>query len=303
MKFAVNYCRLALELFIEDQIQFDCFKCHSPSREPIAAVQKRHPVYVHFRFVAGRGINDAFDPSTDQAADWGVVEALLAQTGTPHVSMHLGPNTQAFPDIPPETMDPLHVDMVSEQVIRDVNPVVERFGPDRVVVENVWGLRGRSFLRPAFLPELVRRVVEETGCGLLLDLAHARLAAHGLNMNVREYIEALPTEAVREMHVSGVQRFEGRWIGLARQFGIDADVIRHFKGTLIDHMPMTGEDWKLLIWSMEEIRSGAWGRPRFVSFEYGIDEGLRASFSKADVLVEQVPRLNALVQKIKLPIG
>ena len=273
----------------------DYFKCPA-SPGLIATVQKMHPAYVHFGLVVGRGINDAFDAETNQPADWEKVEALLFQTGTPLVSLHLGPTAQDCPDIPADTADPVHIQRLTERMIQDVCAVVERLGPERVVVENVWPKRGRHFLRPAFSPEVICRVVKETGCGFLFDVAHARLASHGLNMNLRAYIEALPTEHTREMHISGVQRFEGRWVSLAHQFGVDADVIRRFTGCLLDHFPMTEEDWELFVWSMEQARGGAWGQPWMVTFEYGKDGGLYGAITEANVLTEQVPSLYALVK-------
>ena len=100
MNFAVNYSHLAAELVREEKIRIDYFKCSS-SPDMIATAQEMHPVYVHFSFKVGRGINDAIDASTNQPVDWKNAEALLARTGTPFVSLHLGPTTQDCPDIPP----------------------------------------------------------------------------------------------------------------------------------------------------------------------------------------------------------
>ena len=173
----------------------------------------------------------------------------------------------------------------------------ERHGRRIPGSRRLWPKRGRKFLRPAFLPEVICRVVEETGCGFLFDTAHASLAAHGLNVNIREYIDALPTEYTREIHITGIQRFEGRWVRLARQFGIDADVIQRFTGSLQDHFPMTDEDWEFCVWAMEQARGGVWGHPWMMTFEYGGDGGLSGAVTEANVLVEQVPRLYALVKE------
>ena len=89
-------------------------------------------------------------------------------------------------------------------------------------------------MRPACLPEVVRRVIEETGCGLLLDLSHTRLAAQELGMDARDYISALPVERIHEIHVTGIQRFEGRWMDMVRRAGIKEEEVV-FAGQPIDH--------------------------------------------------------------------
>ncbi|MEL6235515.1 MAG: DUF692 domain-containing protein [Pseudomonadota bacterium] len=50
-----------------------------------------------------------------------------------------------------------------------------------------------------FLAELVRR----TGCGLLLDVNNVFVSATNLNYAPREYIDAVPIEAVGEIHLGG----------------------------------------------------------------------------------------------------
>lgn len=114
---------------------------------------------------------------------------------------------------------------------------------------------------PPSCPRVIRRVVEETGCGLLLNLGHARLAAHYLGTEVREHVAALPIAHIREFHLSGVQRFEGNWLKRASDAGIDADTIRRFAGRQVEHLPMTERDWALAAWAMGQIHSRAWGGP------------------------------------------
>jgi hypothetical protein len=71
-----------------------------------------------------------------------------------------------------------------------------------LLVENV-----SSYLRYAhstipeweFLAELVRR----TGCRLLLDVNNVYVSARNLGFDAREYLRAVPAEAVREVHLAG----------------------------------------------------------------------------------------------------
>jgi uncharacterized protein (UPF0276 family) len=295
MKLAANYSRAAADLLRQGKIQLDYFKCPAWP-DLVTTVRKIHPTFVHFPLKVGSGIGDAVDMETGQPADWGQVKALLSRTDTVLVNLHLAPDPQDYPDIPIDTVEPDHVEMLAEALIRDVRAVVERFGPERTVVENDHHSQGRN-LRPAFLPEVIGHVTAETGCGLLLDVAHARLAARHLGVDARQYLSALPTERTREIHVTGTQLFEGRWVEAARRADVDPDLIQRFVGHLVDHLPMTEEDWEFFAWVMGRIQSGGWGRPWVTTFEYGGVSRVYEAVTDADVLSEQVSRLRVLVRE------
>jgi len=55
---------------------------------------------------------------------------------------------------------------------------------------------------PEFLVELARR----TGCGLLCDVNNIYVSAHNLGFDAVAYVDALPPEFVREIHVAGHAR-------------------------------------------------------------------------------------------------
>lgn len=88
---------------------------------------------------------------------------------------------------------------IAEAVVRDVEAIAARFGPERVIVENDYGGKG-AHPRAALLPEVIAQVVEETGVGFLFDLSHARLAAPQVGLGPCEYIARLPLHRLREMH-------------------------------------------------------------------------------------------------------
>jgi uncharacterized protein (UPF0276 family) len=294
MEFALNYSHAAAQLLGEGRIQIDCFKCPAwPNL--IAKAQGISKIYVHFPLKVGTGIGGAVDTETKQPADYAKIEAMLAQTGTPLVNAHLEPTVEDYPDIPADTVQAAHVEMLTEHAIRDVRGLVERFGPGRVVVENDHHGRGRV-LRPAYMPEVIRRVVEETDCGLLLDVSHARLAAHHLGMDAQAYIAGLPTERTHEIHVSGIQRFEGRWVEMARQAGIEADLIQQYRRCLVDHLPIIEEGWTFYVWALEQVHRGTWGKPWVITFEYGGVGKIWEMVTDKAVLAEQVPRLHTLVK-------
>jgi uncharacterized protein (UPF0276 family) len=299
MNLAVNYSEAAADLLEKGQIAIDRFKCPAWP-DLIATVRHIHPTYVHFPLTAGQGIGNAFDMETHEVADWSTIEGLLTHTNTPFVNIHLAPTVRDHVDIPADTQEPEHVERLITCLIRDVRAVVEQFGPERVIVENDHD-NGGKYLRPALLPDVIHRVVDETGCGLLLDISHARLAARHLGMDAWEYIHALPVERLREIHVTGIQHFDARWVGLLCRAGVDAGVIQGLAGRQVDHLPLITDDWAFAAQSLDHIRRGVWGQPWIVALEYGGVGPVWEAVAEMEVLREQVPRLYELVKACRVP--
>lgn len=256
IQLAVNYSLESSALKQSGAIQFDLYKLPDWP-DLVAQVQPQAASYIHFTLSAGK--------SAPFAPDWGLIEQLLRATGTVQINLHLSA---------PEETGPAGAQSAAAiltKAIADVNQVIKRYGAERVILENVpVSHTSDRYLLPVVTPGAICRVVESTGCGLLLDLAHARLAARALGMDERAYLQALPVQRLRELHITGIGLKDGDWV---------------------DHMEMGVEDWDLLDWALGQIHSGAWAQPRIASFEYG---GLGAPFSwrsSAKVLAEQVPAL------------
>jgi uncharacterized protein (UPF0276 family) len=296
MQFALNYSLPAADFVQQGRIQIDLFKCPAWP-DLITAAREIGPVYVHFPLRVGPGIKDAIDTETKRPADWARIEMLLAQTETPFVNLHLSPTGDDYPDIPISTTDPGHVELLTGCLIQDVQAVVDRFGPERVIIENICDI-GDRFLQLALLPEVVAAIVRETGCGLLFDFSHARLAAHQLGRDVYEYIQALPVDRTAEIHITGIQYFGESWISRMRQAGVEDQVIQRFAGHLLDHLPLTDEDWDFMVWLMAQIRTGMIKQPRLITLEYGGVGRLFESITEAEVIAAQAPRLYALIKGI-----
>jgi uncharacterized protein (UPF0276 family) len=299
VKFAVNYSSAAADLLREGLIEIDRFKCPAWP-DVIATAQELCPVYVHLPLRVGAGIGDAIDTETEQPADWQQLEPLLAQTNTPQINVHLAPFNRDFPGMPPDTTEPAHVERLYAHALRDVEALVSRFGPARVVVENADDGKG-VIPYPALQPDLIRGVIEAAGCGFLLDIAHARMAAHILGMDAREYIMGLPTGCTCEVHLAGIQTFAGRWMALMRQEGVTDEDLGWFAGLepgqWVDHLPLVDGDWVFYEWALEQVHRGHWGEPWIATLEYGGVRGVWELLTDRAVLAEQVPRLHSMIKQ------
>jgi uncharacterized protein (UPF0276 family) len=269
MKLAINYSPASAELYRQDAIAVDAFKVPDWPKL-VAEAGRMSPPAVHFSLQAGSGMLEQ--------TDWKLIDRLLAETATPYVNLHLDPHKNDFPGIPLDTTDPAHAEMVFERLHVDTMAVVSRYGAEKVIAENVpYHAQRGEYLRPGVEPELITRLLNETGCGLLLDISHARISAHSLGLDDKEYLNQLPTNRIREMHIAGVHSLPDG---------------------LQDHLSMLADDWGLLEWVLERIQRNEWSQPWMLAFEYGGVGSIFAWRSDPIVIREQVPRLYEMIHGV-----
>lgn len=269
MKLAVNYSPQAAELFDAGKITFDLYKCPDWP-DMIETARAQRPVYVHFPLMAGR--------ADIEKVGWHKITTLVASTQTPFVNTHLAPRASDF-GVPLETTDPTRTRELVSAMMADIERLVSRFGRERIILENANWDPNYEIPRPVIESEVLNGVVYESGCGFLLDLAHARMSAVYLGLEPRDYVASLPVDRLRELHVAGT-RYDKQ------------------EARLVDHFPMTPPDWELAEWALGRIHRGDWPQPEIVALEYG---GMGPGFawrSEAAVIAADVPRLYDLVNAV-----
>jgi uncharacterized protein (UPF0276 family) len=268
MKFAINYSKPAAELFNAGKIQFDLFKCPEWP-ELLETVGTHFPMYFHFCLLAGKG--------NVKKTDMNFVTDMMNKTNTKNINIHLGPDVKDFDGMVDHTQDPQQIAVIGEAMLEDIAFVAQRFGKDRVVLENCpWSTRPEYRIPAAVLrADVIAETVRRSGCSLLLDIAHALLASKWLGQDVHDYLKSLPWETLKEIHVSGTRQLtNGLWT---------------------DHFSMRDEDWQVTQWVFDRIHQGDWPRPEMVSFEYGgVGERFEARTDPA-MIAEQTPRLYEIV--------
>lgn len=263
MLFSLNYSPEMAELIRAGLIEVDRIKCPEWP-DMIADARQVGPVYVHFRLMAGQGL------LPESLLD--TVAAFRDDTQTPFVNTHIAPRFQDY-------TDPSDRQVVIDGIKASLTQLADRFGPQNVIAENIPYPEHRNPDKP-FLSvdtEVISRAITETGVGLLLDLGHARRTAEHLAIDPRLYISALPVDRLREVHITGL--------------GYNQN------GDRVDHLPMREDDWELLQWALDNIRTGRWSEPWSVSCEYGgIGEQFRWRSSK-DVIAVEAPRMMQMIRE------
>lgn len=294
MEFAVNYSPTLAELVKSGQVQLERFKCPAWPDLLKEAVQTR-PVYIHFPLAVGRGEGYPMDEETKSPADLERIADLLEMTGTPYVNTHFIAPGKHYPGIPVNSRDPRHIDQVVSNTLRDLEPLIRRFGAERVLVENI--INEYGWLDICALPEVLTRVIREAGCGFLFDLSHARLAACNLGVDPRAYSSAMPVGSIREIHITGLQLLEGELLEMMRRIGDPYGMAEYMAGNFIDHLPMREEDWTELEWLVGKLRSGEFATPWVMSYEYGGVGRFWEEVTKTEVYLSQIPRMAVLAQR------
>ncbi len=260
MKFALNYSPQAAELVRQQKIDIDLYKC-PPWDNLVPKAQAQKPAYIHFEFQAGW--------HRVEQAQLRAAEMWLARTGTRFVNTHIVPRVE-------DLSDPDDADALIALVLKDLMPLVDHFGADRVIAENIpFPETMRVMPRLSVDLAVITQIIESSDCGLLLDIGHARRTAEHLAIDPRNYINRLPVHRLREIHITGL--------------GYNAEGLR------TDHMPMREDDWELFGWVLDQLGSDGWSAPDIIACEYG---GIGSMFewrSSIDVIAEQIPRMTAMV--------
>ncbi len=260
MKFAVNYSTQLVKLLENGSVKFDLFKC--PDWEGMLAEARLYKdITIHFDLKAG--LEKTFN------VDFARIRKLKEQTCTPHVNTHL---------VTPVTLDPGSPGEVRKQNQlwrNEIRMMTDEFGSELVALEHFPYTLATPHLLPAVDSKIVTQVILDSDCRFLLDLAHARITADTLSMDVKDYIRSMPLDRLVELHITGIKLHEG---------------------VLTDHFPLQEDDWELMKWALEQIQKGYWRRPAIIAFEYG---GVGSTFdwrTDSSILESQIPRLYELIR-------
>jgi len=193
--------------------------------------------------------------------------------------MHLSPCVEDFSGMALDTTAPTDRSKLIDAMLADIAQLSERFGAKTVILENMpWApWPPHKIPQPVLLPEVICQVIRQTGCGLVLDIAHASIAARHLGMDAREYLRQLPTDRICEVHVSGTSLLpNGEWD---------------------DHYALTPSDLQLTEWAIHRMRAGGWPSGWVMTFEYG-GWGNWPKPTDKDTIHKQVPLLWELAKSV-----
>ena len=174
--------------------------------DAIAPLAARHSIVMHD---VGLSVATAGDPSHARARLRRIRE--LADRGRPmlfsdHLAITRAPDGTDLGHLAPIWLVPEVLDLVCDRV----SALQDTLGVP-VALENIstpFALPGGTMTEPEFFT----RLVERTGCGMLLDVTNVLIDARNGGFDPRARVREYPLEAVRQIHLAGGARDRHGWV-------------------------------------------------------------------------------------------
>lgn len=213
MKIACNYYTETEQLYDVGSIELDYFKYpglgfQTDIMKDLDAFESfcnkltaKRPILLHGLCPAPQDLS-----SSSLQADFNdeITNRLIKITKTPGLSFH--PSLSKLPDDVP-------FDKIFRTIIENAIFIREKYSDmEFVSLENCDNIQWGNLIKP----EIISRLLNETGCDFLLDISHAYCASRWLNIPFIKYLRMLPLEKTVEIHING-------WITT------DTDVMCHTK--------------------------------------------------------------------------
>ena len=209
MKIGCNYYSETEQLFDEGIIDLDYFKYpaevfHMNLMKDLDAFEffctklaVKRPILLHGLYPAP---HDLSSPSLQIDFNDEISNRLIKITKTPGVSFHPTLTKISDLDIP--------FVKIFGTIINNAIFIKEKYAHmEFVSIENADYMRWGDLIKP----EVITKLIYETGCDFLLDISHAYCASRELNINYRDYLKSLPLEKVVEIHINGwIENENGR---------------------------------------------------------------------------------------------
>lgn len=262
MKLAANGYSELYSLLEQGDVPIDYIKCPvSPNSSPeVERALAYRPVVLHCWGPPG------YSATRPEIPEPALLTELAASSSTPFLSVHL--------DYKPDTDGEKTQTEVLAHVRQEVTKLKALAHKD-VLLENVPYYPWHSSPLWATDPDFITEAVSSSDASLLIDTAHARVAAWHRGVSAKDYIAALPLERAREIHVSGPRMSD--------------------EGLRDRHMALTSEDYELIDFVLERAP-----KVELITIEYAGRREKTRHYNELDgpeLLAEQLNLLNTRYRK------
>ncbi len=207
MKIAVNYSKALLGLLEKNpNLPINYVKCPT-SPFPGCWHQFEDPDIFLSRLphLAQLGVIFLGHPDPRQRLNIETVRKVLECTDPPYLSTHLEARVDFFPELAayqhqnhPEVQKTLTAHFL--KVISEVKDQIQL----PLILENFPYYTWWRHFKWGSEPQFIKEICWESDCGFLLDIAHSRCSAWHMQRDLMDYIQELPLDRLREIHLGGV---------------------------------------------------------------------------------------------------
>jgi len=229
MKYACNFSKELMELLSVEPDVCDYIKIgdFGPSKAYMDQCFQLKPLLIHgFGWFERGGMADT------SMMDFHYMNKRLARFKTPYLGMH----AMAFRKdiaIYPDTL---------KHMIAIFNEVKDKIACE-LLFENMDYSMEYSYettVKETVMPDFYSRLADSCQLKMLLDTSHALVSAYQLQMNIYDYLEALPLDRVREIHISG--SFKHKHKGYMDVHGVMTEEDREIISFLARHPKICNSD-------------------------------------------------------------
>lgn len=200
MKIACNYYQETEQLLDENKIDIDYFKYPGLGfqmgiMEDIDTfnnfcnrVTEKRPILLHGLYPVPHDLSSL---SLQEEFNDDMTKRLICMTKTPGLSFHPA-LSKLSADIPFEK--------IFDIIIKNARFIKEKYADMKFVsLENCDNIQWGDLLKP----EIIARLLNESGCEFLLDISHAFCASRWLGVSFFDYLKRLPLDKTVEIHING----------------------------------------------------------------------------------------------------
>lgn len=247
MKIAANFSTVLINLIKENHnLPIDFIKVPTiPFQDcwhQFEQGEEFRPLIPH---VAQIGIIALGHPDVTLQCNPQVVNQVMKWTGFPYLSTHLESRVSYFPELKEFQHHRNH--NVYHALKKHFADTIQRIKAKiavPLVLENFPYYRWWDHFRWGSEPEFIREICEETDCDFLLDVSHARCSAWHMGKDVFEYINGLPLDRLKEIHLAG-------------------STMRGAEGLRDTHTALVKEDYHIYEYLLQKTK------PAVITIEYG----------------------------------
>ena len=257
LKLAANLSDPLISLIEAGDVPFDMIEV-GPwySVDSICESKQKYPDFQFLYHGSNQIIGVGFKPRTIPH-----IRSYIECTQSPWVSMHISlllPGVWLMYRRLGWIMPPLPIEWSFGLYLRRASRL-QRAIKVPLILENMPGLPFPGYELESN-PDTIRRILYADSYNLLLDIAHARVAADIHNIDVYTYLARLPLDRVIQLHISGPCVQDGKLS--------DA------------HEVLQDEDYKILEWVMTQTK------PEVLTLEY---------YRERNALSDQLKRLRSII--------
>jgi uncharacterized protein len=206
MKLSVNYSDTLLALLKEDpKLPIDYIKVPMGSFpgcfEQYLVGKQLRPLISH---IGQAGVLDILNIDESRRLNIQTLDKIIDLSDSSKLSTHVNGHISYFP----EFVDCQHSFKVTlanaiKQRFLDTVETYKQHYQQIFSIENWPYYSFANDFRICSEPEFISELCEISGCGFLLDISHARVTAHFLEIDILKYLDMCPIDKLTEIHFSG----------------------------------------------------------------------------------------------------